>query len=265
LDYFATNPVFRREDFDYAHTEGRTLAADTSQTVLKQHVKTGNLLHLRRGLYAVVPRGQTPDTVVVDPYVLASRMTADAVLASHTALQLHGRSYSISRRFTYLTRSRPTRFEFRGAEFVPLQIPKALRTLDDMGGGVQTRIRAGTTVRVTTLERTFVDVLHTPSRAGGWEEIWRSLESVEFFDLEAVIEYTLKLQSAVTAARVGFFLEQHREQLMVEDTSLGRLERLAPSSPTSMDRRRGERGRFFSRWNLVVPQSVVDRAWEEEA
>jgi len=43
------------------------------------------------------------------------------------------------------------------------------------------------------LERTLVDVLDAPEHGGGWEEIWLSLESVEFFDLDAVIEYALKL------------------------------------------------------------------------
>src|SRR3970040_2338540 len=43
---------------------------------------------------------------------------------------------------------------------------------------------------------------------------------VEFFDLDAVASYAVKLGSALTAARVGFFLEQHREALMVEDKHL---------------------------------------------
>ncbi len=36
---------------------------------------------------------------------------------------------------------------------------------------------------------------------------------VEFFDLDAVISYTVAQNSAVTAARVGLFLEQHRDAL----------------------------------------------------
>ena len=54
---------------------------------------------------------------------------------------------------------------------------------------------AGGVVRVTTLERTLVDVLDAPANAGGGEEVWRSLEMVEFFDFDAVISYTLRLGS----------------------------------------------------------------------
>ena len=66
---------------------------------------------------------------------------------------------------------------------------------------------------MTGLERTLVDVLNRPDLTGSWEEIWRSLESVEFFDLDKVAEYVHLLGNATTAAKVDFFLEQHREAL----------------------------------------------------
>ncbi|MDO8723214.1 MAG: hypothetical protein Q7J31_13475 [Syntrophales bacterium] len=55
-------------------------------------------------------------------------------------------------------------------------------------------------VRVTGLERTFVDVLYRPDLSGSWEEIWRSLETVEFFDLDKVAAYVVLLGNATTAA-----------------------------------------------------------------
>lgn len=73
---------------------------------------------------------------------------------------------------------------------------------------------------VTSLERTFVDVLNRPDLSVSWEVIWRSLESADYFDLDCVVEYTLVLENATTATRVGFSLEQHRESLMVEDDHL---------------------------------------------
>ena len=39
------------------------------------------------------------------------------------------------------------------------------------------RPHAGGQVRVTSLERSLVDLLHSPEHGGGWEEIWRSLEA----------------------------------------------------------------------------------------
>ena len=169
---------------------------------------------------------------------------------------------AVSRRFHYLTCARARPFSFRGSDFVPVRVPASLRDLTDLGGGILEQQHAGGTVRVTTLERTLVDVLDAPDKGAGWEEVWRSLELVEFFDLDAVIDYARKLGSAVTAARVGFFLEQHREALMVEDGHLDKLAKLAPNEPRYFDPGRRP-GRLVSQWNLVVPEEVLSRSWEE--
>ncbi|MBZ0070117.1 MAG: hypothetical protein K8I04_00080 [Gammaproteobacteria bacterium] len=93
-------------------------------------------------------------------------------------------------------------------------------------------------------------------------EIWRSLEMVEFFDLDVVIKYTLLLENATTAAKVGFFLEQHKEALMVEVSHLESLRAYRPRKPHYLVR--GYRGgRLVSEWNLVVPLEVLERSWQE--
>jgi predicted transcriptional regulator of viral defense system len=202
------------------------------------------------------------ETASVDPYLLATKLTDDAVVAFHAALQFHGKAYSVWRRFHYLTRHRVRTFSFWDSEFVPVLAPVKLRSSPDLGGEILERSYAGGTVRVTTLERALVDLLDQPSKGGGWEEIWRSLEMVEFFDLDAVTKYALRIGSALTAARVGFFLEQHREALMVEDHYLDALRKRAPSQAAYFDPAR-EPGRLVSGWNLVVPEEILNRSWQD--
>lgn len=261
-DFFDRHPVFRFDDFASTHAADGRRSRQTTAAVLKQHVASGRLLNLRRGLYATVPRGTDPGRHPVDPYLLATKLAPDGVVAYHAALQFHGKTYSLWNRFQYLTRGRQHRFTFRDQEFEPVQASTVLRNLPDLGGGVVERPHAGGTVRVTTLERTLVDVLDSPQRCGGWEEVWRSLEMVEFFDLDAVLAYTGVLASALTAARVGFFLEQHRDTLMVEAHHLDQFRRLAPAQPRYLDARR-EPGKLVKEWNLVVPEQVLDRSWGE--
>jgi hypothetical protein len=97
------------------------------------------------------------------------------VVAYHAALAFHGKAYSAWRRVQYLTEERGRSLTFRGQEFVPVQAPLPVRLLPDFGGGVLWRPHAGSEVRVTSLERCLVDLLHVPEQGGGWEEIWRSL------------------------------------------------------------------------------------------
>jgi predicted transcriptional regulator of viral defense system len=263
-DFFAAQPVFTYDEFVAAHASTGKRSRQTSASSLKQHVAAGNLLRIRRGLYATVPRGVDPDHAMVDPYLVTTKLTDDATVAYHAALQFYGKAYSVWQRFHYLTRLRARPLLFHGTEFLPVQAPVAVRNLPDLGGGVAEKRHAGGVVRVATLERTLVDVLDAPDKGGGWEEIWRSLEMVEFFDLDAVIDYALRLGSALTVARLGFFLEQHRETLMVEDRHLDALRAHAPDQPRYLDSAR-ESGKLVADWNLVVPERVLERVWEEVA
>src|SRR5690606_14267053 len=121
--------------------------------------------------------------------------------------------------------------------------------------------RSGLEIRVTSLERTLVDLLDRPDLGGGWEEIWRSLESVEYFDLDLVVDYVKLLANRTTAAKVGYYLQQHAEALMVEDRHLNPLRQLRPKQPHYLER--GKSGRLVRDWSLVVPESLAKKSWEE--
>lgn len=262
-EFFNEHPVFRHESFVTFLERAGSSQTKTREALLAYHVKAGHLLRLRRGLYAVVPQGLDPKDYPVDPYLLAGHLTADAVLSHHSALQFHGKAYSVHHRFTYLTRNARRPFVFRGQEFVAVPFPKALQAQQAELFGVTTERHAGGKVRVTSLERTLVDVLVRPDLGGGWEEVWRSLESVEYFDLDQVTDYTLKLRSATAVAKVGFFLEQHREALMVDESYLAPLRKHVPKQPCYLERSRRTAGKLVPSWNLVVPPAVLEPAWEE--
>src|SRR5687768_13629003 len=99
-------PLFRFEEFRAAHQAGGDRSEQTTGTVLKQYVQSGRLINVRRGLYARVPEGMSADEFQVDPYLVASRLCSDSVIAYHSALQLLGKAHSVSRRITYLTQRR---------------------------------------------------------------------------------------------------------------------------------------------------------------
>ena len=260
LEFFAKNPVFSHGDF-LASLAARGRTRSTANNLLALHLASGRLLRVRRGLYAVRPPGVDSAAAGADPYLVASKLQDDAIVAYHAALQFHGKAYSLWRKYHFLTKKRARPFTFQGQDFVPVQAPVKLRTLPDFGGGVQKIRHAGGLARVTSLERTLVDVLDAPDKGGGWEELWRSLEMVEFFDLDAVLAYVRSLGSAIAAARVGLFLDQHREQLMVEEKRLSDFRALAPAQPRYFDPGR-ESGKLVSTWNLVVPERVLNRNWE---
>jgi len=261
--FFSRHPVFTVPELDRFLQKAGTDNKWTRKALLAHHRKQGRILPVRRGLYAVIPPGASADTFPVDPYLLATKMTHDAVLGYHTALEFHGKAYSVFERFYYLTGRQSLPVRFRSNEFRGVLFPKRLQIKGKELFGVERADRAGLDVRVTSLERSSVDILDRPDLGGGWEEIWRSLESVEFFDLEKIVEYTLLLENATTAAKVGYFLEEHRDSLMVEESHLMPLRELRPRQPHYLDRAHRKEGRLVKDWNLVVPKAVVERSWAE--
>ena len=261
--FFDQNPIFTVDQIDRFLSQKSPAKTSTRNSLLAYHRKNGRIITVRRGVYWVVPKGISPESCPVDPFLLAAQLTPDAVLAYHTALEFYGKGYSVFERFFYLSSQISTPVRFRSYAFQSVVTPKSLKRKNNENYGVIKSERSGVEVRVTSFERTFVDVLDRPGLCGSWEEIWRSLESIEFFDLDRVIEYTRLLENATTASKVGFFLEQHRETLMVDNHYLKELQSLCPKQPHYLERQKRKPGRLVSNWNLIVPCSIINRSWAE--
>ena len=263
--FFRQHPVFTGDELAEHLARIGSHGVRTQERVLAYHTKAGRLRRVRQGLYAVVPTGVDGDTYPVDPYQVAARLTPDAVLSHHTALEFHGRAYSVWHHFIYSAERPAETLIFRDQVFRGTKFPQALVRSEAEYRGVLTTERFGMSLRVASLERTLVDVLDRPDLAGGWEEVWRSLEGVEFFDLDEVVEYALLLGNATTAARVGFFLDCNREPLMVEEHHLKALRDCRPGQPHYLDRSRRGGGKLVAEWNLVVPAEVLTQSWSDVA
>ena len=262
-EFLSQHDVFTVEDLDLFLSEKGSGKPSTRKALLTYYRKQGRIVPIRRGLYAVIPFGSLPDSSPVDPYLLTAKITKDAVLAYHTALEFYGKAYSVYTRLHYLTTRRSLPVRFRSYEIRGVLVPRSLRAKGMEMFGIARHKRSGVKLRVTSLERTLVDVLDRPELTGSWEEIWRSLESVEFFDIDQVVEYVLLLENATTAAKVGFFLEQHKETLMVDDFHLKPLRKLCPQRPHYLMRGKRQGGRLVKGWNLMVPDEILNQSWGE--
>ncbi|MXZ25893.1 MAG: transcriptional regulator [Caldilineaceae bacterium SB0665_bin_21] len=262
-DFLARHAVFTVKELDCFLSARGTGNPSTRKSLLVHHRKQGRIIRVRRGLYAAVPWGMDPASMAVDPFLVAAKMTEDAVLAYHTALEFHGKAYSVHWRLVYVSARKSQPLAFQSHSYRGISVPSPLRTKGERMFGVECQTRSGVELRVTSHERTLVDMLDRPDLTGSWEEIWRSLEAVEFFDLDQVVEYTRVLGNATTAAKVGFFLEQHRESLMVQEMHLNELRKLCPKQPHYLERGRGNHCKWVKGWNLMIPAEILGRTWGE--
>lgn len=269
--FFAQRPLFTTEELDHFLAKKRSDVAprplaQVRKTLLSYHKKAGHLLLIRRGLYATVPAFRTPDQQPVDSFLIASRLTPDAVIAYHGALTLQGLAHSLREEVVVLSdQAFVNPLRFRGTLYRAVPPPRALPALDALTLGVATWDRQGLGIRVTDLERTVVDCLDRPMLSGGWEEVWHSLEGLDaYLNLELLLEYTDKLRTATTAAKVGYFLSQHQERLRVPDAVLDHLKAQRPKRAHYVLRDRvAGRSRFVPEWNLMVPTLSGEDAYQE--
>ena len=162
-EFFRKHPVFTGEELAaYLSLRGET-GTRTQEGVLAHQIKSGRLVRIRRGLFAVVPPGADWASYPVDPFLVAGKLTADAVLSHHTALEFHGRAYSVQGYFTYSASNPIGPVTFRSHVFRGTTFPSALTRAGKERYEVLTAERAGMELRVTSLERTMVDVPQ-PSR-----------------------------------------------------------------------------------------------------
>jgi hypothetical protein len=71
-----------------------------------------------------------------------------------------------------------------------------------------------------------------------------------------------RFANATTIAKVGWFLDQRRDALIVSDEHL-RVREHRPKQPHYVDGGPGQPGRLLPDWNLIVPELLFRHAWSE--
>lgn len=262
--FFEEFPVFTTDELKEFLKKNRSKSLENYSVLLNYHVKRGRILKICRGLYAVVPLNQNAEQYAPDSFLIAGKRTSDAIIAYHTAQELKGNVYSLFNIRTFLTIKSVRPFVFRGIEYKPTRPSQnLLRSNNYYILTDQVDIR-GRTILMTSRERTFVDMLDRPNLCGGFEEVWRSLEMVEYLDTEKLLKYLKALGNATTNAKVGFFLQRHTNIIGDDQTFLNKLKEMIPASVHYFDRSRVDRVKLAREWNLAVPEYMWNEGWEEQ-
>lgn len=251
----ATRGLITTDDAEAFLRSNGTYTARTRDRALAALCASGDLVRVRRGLYARARPGRGSP----DPYLLASHLATDAVLGLRTALEVRGVVVPNTARCIYFTRLASTGRgpTWCGTMMQPISHPVALvRTGKEF---VETEMVDGNgagSMRVATIERAFVDVLDRPRLTGDWPDLIHLLGAIAALNLDRVIQYLAVLDNATTAAKVGWFLERHQEQFAVSADVLNQLEGMRPRGPHYLSRTQRVSGRYVARWNLVVPPTL---------
>ena len=257
--FLEAHPVFTLEDLRLVFS----MAGGRGASDVLQHNKSmGRVAMIKEGLYYAVRPGQSVQNASVDPILVASKLVPDAVISFHTALDALGFAHSeFSTHYCLSNHYRPE-MQFRHDHFRVVLTPERLRRKSQELFCTEKIERLGMKITVTGNERTLVECLERPKYCGGFEEMYRSLEKIPFLRPDVLLEYLELREQKNLYARVGFFLSQHRDEFQVEQTFLRRLAANVPSQPVYWSPARTA-GVLVKPWNLIVPESVRDRLWED--
>lgn len=255
--FFYNHPIFRIDEFRLWKNSVSKANLNNVKNELSYYKKIGRLLKIKRGLYAVLPPTEITKNYPIDPYLIAAKATNDGLLAYHTALELHGIAHSAFNQFTFVSNQKMRSFEFQGQWFKSTQLSKQVNEQ-----GIEQIKRQGVVISITNMARTFVDVIDRIELSGGLEEVVRSINKIAVLNAKEVVRYCLLHKNHRLAAKVGFFLEQRKGFLAVNDSVVKPLLDFKPLAPQYIYNKKAPSS-YIKKWNLIVPRSLLEQSWEE--
>lgn len=221
----------------------------TLRNYLYRGLERDEVRKIRGGLYYVQPMGSSGKDYWPDPFLTASKLCEDCVIAYHGALALHGAAYSDSRKIHFYSQTMTRSFQFKTISYIPVQ--------KKIAWGFETLRREGHRLKVTDRERTVLDCIDRVDYAGGFEEMMKSIELFPSVDAGRLQLYLKKYGKQSLAAKTGFVLEQLKDHWHLADDLFARLER-GLAGATYYFQPGIKKGRRVARWHLVVPSQFED-------
>lgn len=233
--FIAQHPVFSLDELRAAYTSmGRDPKA--AQNIVAYHLAAGTLTLIRRGLYA--------HPTWVDPFVVASHLAPDAVIAYDGALAFHGLmgvGYSVH----FISARRTPPLVRHDVVYECVRTPRPLQLAEE-------GVSSGQRIRVSKLEHALVDVLDRLDIGRDLREVWKAFAQAPKLDSHQLLKHLRYLDGGpLLSARLGLFLEATEAP---DRALLEQLRHDGLQAPAYFDRKTPKGSRIISRWNLICPK-----------
>jgi predicted transcriptional regulator of viral defense system len=225
----------------------------TRKSMLKQLMNSGQIVHVRKGLYEVVPLEQVgKEKSVADKFLLARKVASPYCLVYHSALEIQG--FANTALYKIVSVASPNQFrnfEYEGVTY--RWIPR--KNLD----GNEKTVWSTAQIVVSDRERTILDCIDRIDLAGGFEEVFKSLSSMANVNLGRLFRYAKEERKKVLFHKLGLFMsfQQIRESWHVTDENLKLIKRNISPRIYYFETSRGK-GKLVKEWNIIVPKRMEE-------
>ncbi|MCH4891310.1 transcriptional regulator [Acidaminobacter sp. JC074] len=216
----------------------------TSTSLISRWLKKNYVVRIRKDLYTCIDL--TTGDVIANKYQIATAINDSSFVAYHTAFELYGMANQVYNIVYVSSNKRFNTFEFEGITY------KFVKSgFDD--GVVEIRNTEG--IKVTDVERTYIDSVNFLSKIAGVEELINITESIERLNKEKLIKYLELYDKKVLYQKVGYFLENYYVGEKLGDNFFEMCKTKSGNSVRYL--LGGREGRYNDRWKLVIPEEYI--------
>jgi predicted transcriptional regulator of viral defense system len=215
-------------------------------------IKNGYAKRVKSGLYYLIPFEHRGTKWQPDVLVVGSKISKEYYYSHATAMTLFGILPVPPPRIAITVPQRFRKFTFNQYSYYPVETRHffGLRDLD----------YKGISVKVSDMERTFIDCLSRLDLSGGVVGAFRNLSMLGFINYPLLMDYLDRIGKKSAMIRCGFALEFFRNSWEVDPTVIAELRKRAQNSPVYyLDRGipKGT-GKLVKGWNLIIPAAFED-------
>jgi len=215
---------------------------NTAGTLLKNYMKKGYILQVKRNLYVAVNLADRQP--VVNKQRIAGRITPTSYVSHHAAFEYYGCANQVSYQVEVSSDTAFTTFSFDGLTYMYI----ASRIAD----GVITRPDG---VCVTDMERTVLDGIQDFEKVAGLEELLRCLELVPPVREDKLLSYLASYGKQVLYQKTGYILRHFQSSLNLSDAFFNECAAHIGKSTRYLTGNNG--GIYNGEWRLMVPADLM--------
>jgi predicted transcriptional regulator of viral defense system len=197
-----------------------------------------------RGLYYIIPQGSSREEFVPDKFLIGAKLSPGGIIGYHSALELHGASYSSYNSVYIITQKYFRPFKFQGIKYQAIK--------GDVSFGIETILREGLKVWVTDRERTIIEGINGLKCVGGLEEYFKSVELFPSIDFDQAIIYLKRFNKKILYAKIGFLLSYFEKRWSFPENCKKEIKAHLGTRKNYLSDKR-EKARLDKEWKLMIP------------
>ena len=233
----------KKKIFDLSFVTMLTGNEMTAKSLLSSYKKAGYVQSVRRNLYVALDLASK--NALASRFEIGSNVNQAAYISHHSALEYHGVANQIFYTVTVSSTHVFQPFEYDGITY------EYSNSKTDTGIVSPTQTP---NVTVTDIERTVVDCIYDIERAGGTEELIKSLRLLPLIDEDKLLFYLDKYHNIFLWQKTGFLLEALQDVLRLSDQFFNTCKGHIHNKKNYLDRQSNMA--YQPKWKLYVPTNL---------